>query len=361
MKRAQWHPPNLDAGSEEGAAPESDLVLSTLSRALDASSDHDVHLLIEQQRLAGRSNMYVVGSDTPIGSLTQWVVKQPHVGWSQDDVDNPLTARGEFLALQRLQTNFEGMDAFRVPTPVAYLPELDAFAMEYVAGVTIKDLLSYRSTLRPSTLLDGLTAAGAFLRHLHAIDELPTLEIDMRDEARQVLAVAEEKLHPLGLSLPDRVRRTMVEFPAMTVTSPQVRLHGDFGPANILLADDGSTVGLDAALSAVGTPEDDLVRFVALVSGAIRFAPEIVAPPFAGIRRRLEDRLLHSYYQAPTCPPLFEIKYLHQLARRWCRLRELAQQHGQNALLPTRLQVIGAQMRRLMLDSERRLTERLGG
>jgi len=227
--------------------------------------------------------------------------------------------------------------------------------------VTIKDLLSYRSTLQPATLLDGLTAAGAFLRHLHAIDELPAVEIDMQDEARQVLAVAEEKLHPLGLSLPDRVRRTMVEFPAMTATSPQVRLHGDFGPANILLAEDGSTVGLDAALSAVGTPEDDLVRFVALVSGAIRFAPEIVAPPFAGIRRRLEDRLLHSYYQAPTCPPLFEIKYLHQLARRWCRLRELAQQHGQNALLPTRLQVIGAQMRRLMSESERRLTERLGG
>jgi len=361
MKRAQWHAPNPVVGSEEGAAPESDLVLGALSRALDASSDHDVHLSIEQQRLAGRSNMYVVGSDTPVGGHSQWVVKQPHVGWSQDDVDNPLTAHGEFLALQRLQTHFEGMDPFRVPTPVAYLPELDAFAMEYVAGVTIKDLLSYRSTLQPATLLDGLTAAGAFLRHLHAIDELPAVEIDMQDEARQVLAVAEEKLHPLGLSLPDRVRRTMVEFPAMTATSPQVRLHGDFGPANILLAEDGSTVGLDAALSAVGTPEDDLVRFVALVSGAIRFAPEIVAPPFAGIRRRLEDRLLHSYYQAPTCPPLFEIKYLHQLARRWCRLRELAQQHGQNALLPTRLQVIGAQMRRLMSESERRLTERLGG
>jgi aminoglycoside phosphotransferase (APT) family kinase protein len=337
------------------------LVLSALSRALDASPGHDVHLSIEQQRLAGRSNMYVVGSDTPVGSLRQWVVKQPHVGWSQDDVDNPLTAHGEFLALQRLQTHFEGMDPFRVPTPVAYLPELDAFAMEYVAGVTIKDVLNYRSTLRPATLLDGLTAAGAFLRHLHAIDELPAVEVDMQDEARQVLAVAEEKLHPLGLSLPDRVRRTMVEFPAMTVTSPQVRLHGDFGPANILLAEDGSTVGLDAALSAVGTPEDDLVRFVALVSGAIRFAPEIAVPPFAGIRRRLEDRLLHSYYQAPACPPLFEIKYLHQLARRWCRLRELAQQHGQNALLPTRLQVIGAQMRRLMSESERRLTQRLGG
>jgi aminoglycoside phosphotransferase (APT) family kinase protein len=238
---------------------------------------------------------------------------------------------------------------------VAYLPELDAFAMEYVAGVTIKDLLSYRSTLRPATLLDGLAAAGAFLRHLHALEVLPTIDIDLRDEAKKVLAVAEEKLHPLGLSLPGRVVRTMNELPALTVTSSQVRLHGDFGPANILLANDGSTVGLDAALSAVGTPEDDLVRFVALVSGVIRFAPEIVAPPVARIRRRLESRLLQTYYRAPTRPPLFELKYIHQLARRWCRLRELAEQHQQNAFLPMRLRVIGAQMRRLMAESERRL------
>jgi hypothetical protein len=185
----------------------------------------------------------------------------------------------------------------------------------------------------------------------------PPIHVDLREEARSVLAVAEDKLHPLGLSLPDRVRRTMVEFPALTVTSPQVRLHGDFGPANILLAKDGTTVGLDAALSAVGDPEDDLVRFVALVSGAIRFAPGIVAFPIARVRRRLENVLLQTYYQTPARPPLFELRYIHQLARRWCRLRELAQQHEQNAVLPTKLKVIGAQMRQLMSESERRLVD----
>ncbi len=282
MKRAQWHPPTQVAGSEGDAAPAIDAVLNALSRALAPPQGHDLHLSVEQQRLAGRSNMFVVRSETPLSCQDRWVVKQPHVEWSQDDVDNPLTAHEEFLALQRLHSHFDRMDVpFRVPVPVAYLPELDAFAMEYVAGVTVKELLSYRSTLRPATLLDGLAAAGAFLRHLHALEVLPTIDIDLRDEAKQVLAVAEEKLNPLGLSLPDRVRRTMVEFPALAVTSPQVRLHGDFGPANILLAKDGSAVGLDAALSAVGTPEDDLVRFVALVSGVIRFAPEIVAPPVA--------------------------------------------------------------------------------
>ena len=356
MKRAKWHQP-APAAAGDATAP-NDVVLGAFSHALDASQVQGLRLSVEQQRLAGRSNMYVVRSEAPVGGHSRWVVKQPHIDWSQDDVDNPLTAHGEFSALQRLHAHFEPLDVpFRVPAPVAYLPELDAFAMEYVAGVTIKELLSYRSALRPVTLLDGLTAAGAFLRHLHALEDLPPTDVDLREEAENVLAVAEEKLHPLGLSLPDRVRRTMVEFPALTVTSPQVRLHGDFGPANILLAKDGTTVGLDAALSAVGDPEDDLVRFVALVSGAIRFAPGIVALPIARVRRQLENRLLQTYYQTPARPPLFELRYIHQLARRWCRLRELAQQHEQNAVLPTKLKVIGAQMRQLMSESERRLVD----
>lgn len=359
MRRAAWHTPDplAEACPAAGAA---DAVLDALSEALEPSSGPRSPFEVEQQRLAGRSNMYVVRR-TMAGSADQrWMVKQPHVGWSQDDVDSPLSALGEFVALRRLHAHFEPLGVpFRVPAPVAYLPALDAFAMEYVPGVTVKGLLSYRSALRPAALLAGMSAAGAFLRHLHTLEDLPAAEVDLREEAQQVLAVADEKLSPLGLSLPDSVRRTMADFPALKVTSPQVRLHGDFGPANILLATDGTTVGLDAALSAVGHPEEDLVRFVALVSGALRLAPGLVAPPVARVRCELESRLLESYYQTRERPLLFEVKYIHQLARRWCRLRELAQQHEKRAVLPAKLMVIGAQVRRLMSETERRLTARL--
>ena len=47
--------------------------------------------------------------------------------------------------------------------------------------------------------------------------------------------------------------------------------------------------------------------------------------------------------------------FLHQLTRRWCRSRELAQQNERSSLLPMRLRVVGAQMRLLMMESERRL------
>jgi len=337
-----------------------DALLEAVARALDGSVEHGP-LSVERQRIAGRSNIYVVCPAALGADQRRWVVKQPHTGWSQDDVDNPLSAHEEFLALQRLRAHFDRQGVpFRVPEPVAYLQELDAFVMEYVAGPTVKQLLNYGSVRRPAALLDGLSAAGSFLRCLHALEPLPVVDVDLREEAQQVLAVAEERLLPLGLSLPDRVRRTLAELPFSTVRSPQVLLHGDFGPANLILAGDGSVVGLDPALSSVGHPEDDLVRFTVLVAGVIRLAPELVVRPVAAVRRRLEDRLLHSYYQSSTRPALFELRYLHQLARRWRRLREMAEQQ-QGALLPARLRIIGAQMRLLMVDAERRLVASLGG
>lgn len=360
--RGKWHRPvmhpNAGGAPPAGAGP----VLTALSRALEPAGGHDWGMFIERQRLAGRSNIYVIQARTPRQGQVQWVVKQPHTDWSQDDVANPLTADEEFAALVRLDAHFKRRGGlFRVPVPVALLPEINAFAMEYVTGPTVKSMLNYGTVLRPAALLDGLAAAGSFLRHLHALEALPPAEVDLRDEADRVLTVAEEKLHPLGLSLPDRVRSTLVAFPSLRVASPRTRLHGDFGPANILLEEDGTTVGLDASLEVVGYPEDDLVRFVALVSGVIRLAPELVVPPVARIRRRLEDRLLRAYYQNPTCPPLFELRYLHQLARRWVRLRELAEQGGRHsALLRARFRVVGMQMRMLMEDAERRLVHSVG-
>ncbi len=357
MTSGQWQrpAPSTSEGTHHG-------VLDALSRAMDTSQDPAWRFSVETQRLAGRSSIYVVRGERPGRPPARWVVKQPHPEWAQDDVDNPITAEDEFAALGRLDSHFRDLGVpFRVPTPVAFLPDVDALVMEHVDGRTIKDLLHYGSLRHPRTLLDGLAAAGTFLRHVHALEALPPVEVSLRHEAHQVLAVAEEKLHPLGLALPDRVRRRLEQFPEVEVSSPQVWLYGDFGPSNILLERDGSTVGLDMALTTVGQPEDDLVRFVALVSGMIRLAPEVVARPVGVVRRQLEDRLLQSYYRSDVRPPLFELRYLHQLCRRWCRLRELSEQHEPASRVRVKLPVIGAQMRLLMRDSERRLARSMGG
>lgn len=361
MTPGQWQRPAEVAGGKPPPGSVTERLVHALAGAVSPPISPDIGLTIERQRLAGRSNMYVIRSSAPPGQVSRWVVKQPHTAWSQDDVSNPMSAEQEFQALRRLHAHFTALGLpFRVPEPLAFLPEVDAVVMEYVDGVSVKDLLNYGSVLRPTVLLDGLSESGRLLRHLHDLEAHAEAEVDLHDQAERVLRVAEEKLRPLGLDLPEQVRQTMLEVPRLRVRSPQVRLHGDFGPANILLARDGTTVGLDPALEAVGVPEEDLVRFVALTSGIIRLAPELAVPPLAGVRRQMESRLLEAYYQASTWPPLFELKYLHQLCLRWCRLRALAAQNESPARLTIKLPVIGAQVRLLMRESTERLTLALG-
>jgi len=359
MRRAQWFAPEEDPTALPAA--ESEVVVQALAGALAEADPRPWELSVERQRMSGRSRMFVVRGTA--GDVdTRWVVKQPHTDWTQDDLGNPLTAEQEFDALQRLHEHFApSLSPYRVPRPVALLPDVDAFAMEHVTGPNLKDLLTYNSVMRPAQLLGGLEAAGGFLKELHDLEKLPPVYVDLRDEAKEVLAVAEEKLHPLGLDLPERVSRTLSEVDSQELECRQVWLHGDFGPSNVLLAQDGTIVGIDASLDTVGQPEDDLVRFVALVSGIIRLAPEVAAPPLARVRRELESRLLGSYYGTKTWPLLFEVRYLHQLARRWCRLRELAQQNARSALLRPKLAIITQQVRLLMLESESRLVKSLEG
>lgn len=336
--------------------PGSDEVIAALSRALDIAAPDRQLLTIDRQRLAGRSSIYFVSAPTLPRPSSKWVVKVPHHDWSQDDLESPVTARQEFEALVRLHGHFQRAGGpMRVPEPVALLVELGGLAMEYVAGRTIRSLLNYGSARQPSTLLHGLSAAGQFLRQVHDLDAFAARPVDLRQQAAQILSLAEERLPPLGLTMPARVSQTLAHLQPLTVTALQVRLHGDFGPGNILLAADGTTVGLDAALVTVGAPEDDLARFIAVMAGSIRFAPEVIARPSTALRRRLEIQLLRSYYGSATIPPLFELRLLRQLVGRWCRLRELAEQSQRRALLPLRLRVIGAQMRLLMEESAARL------
>ncbi|HEX6150516.1 hypothetical protein, partial [Nocardioides sp.] len=82
---------------------------------------------VERQRLAGRSNIFVVSTPTSREEHRRWIVKQPHTTWSQDDVSNPLSAEQEFDALRRLHEHFVGLGLpYRVPEPVAFLPEVEA-------------------------------------------------------------------------------------------------------------------------------------------------------------------------------------------------------------------------------------------
>ncbi len=343
-----WGPPP-DAGSVDG-------VLTAFSQACDIPvGELDARPL----RIRGRATIYLVETPTPLRGHSRWVVKMANPDHPQMDIDNPVFADQEFLALTRLHEHFQEMNArSRVPEPLMLFPELGAFAMEHVPGHNLRVLLHYRRSLRqPAPLLNGVLAAGEFLRHMHALEGARPLSVDLRTEAERVLAVATERLRPHGFSLPRQVTRALSRVPSVTVESRQVWLHGDFAPGNVILAEDGSTVGIDPSLTAVGPPEVDLARFVGIMSGGIRFAPGVVAPPVNWIRRRLEGQLLTGYYGTARYPALFELKLIEQMSGRWLRLRELGQRHDPRALLPFRLAAVDKQVRMLMKESSRRLAQ----
>ena len=346
MSPGQWQP--LAPGTTGGVSD----VLRALDRALAQETGTAWTLTAERRRMAGRSDIYVVRGDRADGPPSRWVVKRPHPSWTQDDVDSPLTAAQELAVLQRLHRHFSALDLpYAVPAPVTYLPELDALVMEHVPGGTIKDLLTYGNFMRPAPLLEAVSSAGIFLRHLHALEVLPQSTVDLGDLARSVLAVAEEKLAPARLELPTEVRHTLEQVPSRTVAARRVWLHGDFGPANLVRAPGGRLVGLDASLATVGRPEHDLARFMVLVSAGIRLAPELVLGPVGRVRWELEDCLLSAYYGSPGRSMLFELTYLHQLCRRWCRLRELAQRHEKGARQRMKLALIDRHVPLLMRRS----------
>jgi hypothetical protein len=313
-------------------------------------------------RIASRSSvMFVERSGGATEGRSRLVVKQARTVPAETGFTDPVMAAQEFHALTRLDALFrEGDGSLRVPAPVQLFPELGAFAMEYVPGRSLRDLLRYSSILRPGPLMAGLAASAELIRRVHDLEAFPDRPVDLCAEAQEVLAVAEKRLRPAGLRLPPRVRVALQSVPPTLVNCRQVWLHGDFYPTNIILAEDGSTVCIDPALDTVGAPEEDLARFVSVMSGGTWFAPEALAPPISWIRRRLETELLEGYYGSTRYPPLFELRLLPQLVHRWLHACQLARQHERRGLLPVRVRVVHAQFRLLMEQSARRLECSLG-
>jgi aminoglycoside phosphotransferase (APT) family kinase protein len=330
--------------------------VAEVARALDAELGFEATTCVPVRppRAEARSTVYFLGTADRPGQC-RWVVKQPRTSWSQDDLTTPVAAEREFAQLSRLAAYFAEIGGpARVPTPVAALPGLGAFAMEYVPGAAVSDLLTSRSLLRPEAFLDGVGRSADFLRRLHDLELLPSRSSDLAREAQEALELMERRLRPAGLPVPRAVTRVLAGAPARTVVMRQVRLHGDFTPANFLLPDERTIVGIDVDLQRIGVPEDDLARFISFSSAAMPFIADTILPTFLRRHRSLAVRLVQGY-GVEVSVPLLEIRLLRHLSVRWLRLRQLARLHGRAALLRPRLRSIGAQVRVLMVESAHRL------
>jgi aminoglycoside phosphotransferase (APT) family kinase protein len=332
-------------------------VLAAVERALvPLDLLEDAAVLTAPPQLHTRSTIYFVGdrAHPSVGCL--FVVKQPNEHSTQEDLPDPLGAEAQFEAQARLARHFDAVSStLRVPRPVALLPEVGAFAMEYIHGRDVTQYITWRALLLPDPLFNVVRLAARFLRHIHSIDEAAIRPVDLRALAREPLLLAEAVMAPLGLAFPPEVTQTLDAVPKRSVPAPVVRLHGDFAPVNVIADASGHATGIDAAFDTIGFPENDLARFLAMFSTERRFVVAQRAATVQRARRQAEDAFVASYYRDAAVSPLLEIHRIDALGRRWVR-RHAARRRGRPVLASARARVVDAYFRTLLRESAERLS-----
>jgi aminoglycoside phosphotransferase (APT) family kinase protein len=260
-----------------------------------------------------RSSLYFVGV---AGSETcRWVVKRPTSDSEQDDLTSPLPADLQFIALQRLHSHLLARgDGMATPRPVALLPAIDAYVMEYVPGPTVTDLMRPRAVVHPDRLLDSIEVAGRLLRAVHALEPPKPDVIDHAELGERSRARADRFLRSAGL--PVHEQWLAVDLASGTTAGTEVLLHGDYAPENVVLSPAG-VVCLEPDLAQRGWPEHDVVRFLLMLADAPFFVTGTDVPAVGRLRRRSSAQFLDAYYDGRSRPESLRPLMLLSLAARW--------------------------------------------
>jgi aminoglycoside phosphotransferase (APT) family kinase protein len=300
----------------------------------------------------GRSTLYVFGEP---GGQPRYVVKTARLGDTAIDATPALTSAEQFRALELAHGWFEEEDRHAAVRPLFYDEELDAVVMDYVPGRPFRPTVQ-RGVLQPAPALRAAGAAGEALRRLHEHARVDDAVVDLADLADEIRETEALVLHPVGLRLPQDVARTLAGVPSRKVPRVRVVQHGDFAPVNLILTAADEVTIIDPSLVDVGLPEDDLGRFLAILSAYSVFVPGSVVRPVRRIRRELE-RAFRSGYGAPeTDTAVMELRLLKQQALRWRRRRGFSRLTRWPQLMHARERAIDRHMRLLMTESAHRLS-----
>ncbi len=168
-------------------------------------------------------------------------------------VTEPNQAALEFDLLARVHPKFAEVEHCSVPRPVAMLPDIDAFIMEYAEGHLLAEDLYY---LHPFTspakflqLQEHFRQCGRWLRHFQTFTGRRTADagaldgvlIHCRDRLRRIEESGDRRLPADFKKTAEKIIDRLVEE-LENCEIPVARSHGDFGPWNILAGPDGVTV-----------------------------------------------------------------------------------------------------------------------
>lgn len=282
-----------------------------------------------------------------------YVVKRAIVASGWIDTDEALPTDEQYAALVLAHEWQATEDRHGVVEPVALLPELDAFAMAWSPGRTLTQVAK-RAPVQPAVAREAFRGAGDFLRRFHAHGRTGDVETALAEPVDELLALVAGPVAEAGIHLPPRVLETVRRLAPRTVVAPQVLLHGDYVPSNLLLRPPADVVLLDPLLARTGPAVEDAARFLAVLSSDSVFLPGTVVPAVRRLRRSLEEAF-RSAYGATGESDLLELRLLRQLLLRWLVRREHSRLRSVPPLLVARRAVIDRHMRDLVLESAGRL------
>lgn len=330
-------------------------ILRAVGRYLvETEPDAEDLILVRSPWISARSRIYQLATR---GGEPRFVVKFPAPNQPSLDSQPPLSAAAQFAALQRARALLEGEDAHAVARPVALLHEPDGLIVQYVPGATVSKVIK-RCIWEPARAHRAAAAAGDALRRLHRRAQRPARDTSLSDLVDDILEVEASTLSPIGLQLPAEVRRPLDSVPALTLTTRRVLLHGDYVAPNLILTRADEVTMIDPVLASEGLPEDDVTRFLTVLSSAPVFVPGALLRPLGARRRDLERAFLEGYGDADQ-PVILELRLIRQHVLRWRRRRELSRLAHYAGLMDARARVIDQHMRGLLLESSRRLSQAL--
>jgi aminoglycoside phosphotransferase (APT) family kinase protein len=134
-----------------------------------------------------------------------------------------------------------------------------------------------------------------------------------------------------------------------------VLLHGDFVPSNLVVTAPDQVTMLDPTLVRTAPPEEDLARFLAVLSSDTAFVPGIALPPVRRLRRALERDFRAAYGLPAGGSVLLELSLVKQLVLRWLRRREHSRLSGRSRAMAVRRALVDRHMAALVAESGRRL------
>jgi hypothetical protein len=287
-------------------------VLAALSRALSGTEDGLRLQFVSPDRLGRRSTVYFVGLHEEPGRC-RWVVKSPNPQVLREDLPSPVSAELQFVALGRATEHLASVsDRLATPRPVALLPEIGAYAMEYVPGESLSRRIRVGALVRPARVLEGVAAAASIIKSLHRLEPERETSIDLQTVVHRSLERARAVLGRVGLSAPV----AQLDPPERrAVRGKEALLHGDFAPENVLLAS-GVTTCLEPDLVVRGPVEEDLARFLTMLFEAPLFLVGAYVPAIQRLRRRAAQVFLTEYYGGDSPSPILPALLYEALAAR---------------------------------------------